>query len=114
MKKLSLLFFMGLFLHVGIKAQMTTWVNPKPTGEDFYDIHFSDTMNGWMVGSNGTIFRTFDAGQNWQALPPFTTQSLSQIVFIDATKMIFKGESSLFGSTDGGNTWFTLCDISPN
>lgn len=95
-------------------SQSVNWLNPKPSGEDFFDIAFSDAQHGWMVGTNGAVFYTSDTGHTWQALTPFTNQRLLQIVFINSTKMLIMGETSLFISNDGGYNWNTLCDISPS
>ncbi len=114
MKKIIFILISWVLIQAGLKAQNATWLNPQPSGEDFYDILFSDAQHGWMVGTKGAVFHTSDAGQTWQALTPITSQRLSQIVFINSSKLLIMGETSLFVSNDGGITWNMLCDISPS
>jgi photosystem II stability/assembly factor-like uncharacterized protein len=114
MKKTIFILFAWLIFQAATMAQNATWLNPRPSGEDFFDIFFSDAQHGWMVGTHGSVFHTSDAGQTWQTITPFTSQRLSQMVFINPSKILIMGETSLFVSNDGGNTWNTLCDISPS
>ena len=35
----------------------------------FFDITFTDSVSGWAVGTQGTIFQTLNAGKDWVDRP---------------------------------------------
>ncbi len=41
------------------------WQNPLPTGNYLTGVDFTDSNNGTLVGTAGTIMRTSDGGLSW-------------------------------------------------
>ncbi|HRI48005.1 MAG TPA: YCF48-related protein, partial [Ignavibacteriaceae bacterium] len=75
------------------------------------DAHFFDSSNAIVIGSNGGIFRTFDAGESWaevsgNPLPSNSTTALNQVHFVDNNLGFIAGSAgALLKTTDGGSNW---------
>lgn len=91
-------------------------------GIDVSDIWAVDENNVWACGSDNTILRTIDGGQNWtqvQAPANFTEANLSSISIVNKTNIWIaggygtkgngtKGNGMVYKSTDNGNIWTML------
>ena len=69
------------YLTDGMVARTTdggeTWTrHDSDTGRFLWDVVFFDTMEGWAVGSFGTVMRSADSGVTWQAWPSQTESHL--------------------------------------
>lgn len=71
------------------------------TTEDIHQLQFVNEQIGHAVGTNGTLLRTLDGGQNW-ASSQVGVEPLHDVYFIDAnngfihsTEMIYKTENGL-------------------
>jgi photosystem II stability/assembly factor-like uncharacterized protein len=74
--------------------------------DNLYGVKFIDAKHGWVVGAFGTIARTSDGGNTWQAQPSKTTQSLYDVDFVDTQHGWVVGRQGLIlRTTDGGATW---------
>jgi len=86
-----------------------TWMKSNtPYNQSFYPIFlgvsFSDTSNGILVGNlHSNIFRTIDAGENWDIIPvdPFQLEDISGNVACGIN-------GSIISTPDGGSTWQNL------
>ena len=68
-------------------------------------ISFSDSLNGWFIGENGTLFHTIDGGKNWY---PKNLYSISFIsIGTPTTEDIYLGGNNgeFIKSTNNGTTW---------
>ena len=83
----------------------TTWQQPCPQGNTIRDICFVDGGHGWAVGDHGTILRTTDGGESWQAQESGTTRSLLDCSFVNRLHGWVEGSKVLLRTTDGGATW---------
>ncbi|MDM4768393.1 YCF48-related protein [Pelomonas sp. SE-A7] len=87
------------------------WQQPKPTGNERTDLLMLSATSGFMVGENGEIFRTTDAGTTWTAVPSGVTSTLRSISFSsDKDGWIVGDYGALLRTSDGGATW-TLSKI---
>jgi len=86
-------------------------------GIDLADIWAVDENNVWACGSNNTILRTTDGGQNWirvQAPSNIPDANLSSIGISQKNNIWICGTSGvlsnglIYKSTDSGNTWTML------
>ena len=86
-------------------------------GIDLSDIWAVDENNVWACGSDNTILKTIDGGQNWtrvQAPANLTDAKLSSIGIVNKTNIWIAGSYGTTGngvvskSTDNGNTWTML------
>ena len=68
-----------------------------------------DTTTGYVVGQNGTILKTTDAGDSWQKQRSRTREHLHDVDFVDAaTGYVVGTNGTLLTTTDGGKTWTAL------
>jgi photosystem II stability/assembly factor-like uncharacterized protein len=82
-----------------------TVVNPNTT-DNLVDICFADNNYGWIISSNGTLLRTSDGGENWNA-SIISYQNLNAIKFVNDNEGWIVGNNGLIiKSTDSGVTWF--------
>ncbi len=60
------------------------WSEFPSINSQFTDMHFTDSIHGWMVGEWGNIYRSFDGGSTWD---PFdhnaTSAALKAVTFSD-------------------------------
>lgn len=71
-------------------------------------VHFLDTSRGFIVGNQGSIYKTTDGGISWQfsLIDPLHVVDLFCIQFVNDSLAWISGRyGSLFRSTDGGQTW---------
>lgn len=81
----------------------------------------SDPQLGWIIGSpvapgNPTVYRTYNAGQTWEAQEETTLAGAATVRFADASNGIAAGDNyrRYWRTTDGGNTWTCVtCDGVP-
>lgn len=80
-------------------------------------VYFFDAQRGFVVGSNGTILQTVNAGETWTQIESTTTDNLRDIAFLNEkdgwilaernkfSKPRSAANSYLLHTTDGGATW---------
>ncbi len=82
---------------------------------DFYSIEMIDDNTGYICGSKSAVYKTTNAGVNWDSLViPIIPSNLvlSKVDFVNSqTGWIFSryatgNDSSIFKTTDGGMNWF--------
>ncbi len=89
----------------------STWNNYYNSGvttfNSFSDIHFTDANNGWVVGTNGNIRHTTDAGATtWQAQSSGTLYELLSVDFINQASGYICGRQGIILHTEnGGSSW---------
>ncbi|MDZ4683417.1 MAG: YCF48-related protein [Saprospiraceae bacterium] len=107
MKKTFLLLI--LVLPFFVRSAEAQWI-PKisGTGNDLYDLHFPSSATGYAVGAAGTVIKTTDAGETWNALVINTTEDLHAVHFTDEATGFVAGDVHAFKTVDGGNLWAAL------
>ena len=90
-----------------------SWVTQTIGTQNLLDVYFLDALNGWAVGSDGTIYHTTDGGLTWSIqtespqFPP--AKDIEGVVFKDANCGWSVGEGnkkSIQWTTNGGVTWY--------
>jgi len=82
--------------------------NPVPDGNDLWSTFFIDDT-GWIVGSDGFIKKTTNAGLDWVLQESNTTLILKSVQFINPNTGWICGESGLIlKTTNGGENWIPL------
>jgi photosystem II stability/assembly factor-like uncharacterized protein len=76
-----------------------------PGGNALAAIHFINGLEGWVVGNNGTVLHTGDAGANWDDRGIATTADWKDVIFVDALRGWVVGDTTIMGTADGGLTW---------
>ena len=82
-----------------------------------YDLGSTEQLNGiacrflneaWVVGNNGTLLYTNDAGDTWTAQTAPTTADLRALATQDAGPVYVAGNGTFLESNDTGATWTEL------
>ncbi len=87
------------------------WVINDVKGDFFQSICFPTAEIGFVVGLNGTILKTIDAGKTWQKLRNGNAITVSDapfraVFFADILRGCIVGDEGLLWLTsDGGETW---------
>ena len=79
----------------------------------FNTIDFVNENTGWIAGSNGTLLKTTDGGENWFTIPLDESWNINQIDFINDSVGVAVGNISILSyyyaiiikTIDGGNNW---------
>ena len=85
-----------------------TWT---PQALDIDNAHLNSMAGGndgrrMLVGEQGLVLRTVDAGQHWETLPAFYSGSLFGIVRLSANNWVTYGmRGHVFVSHDFGDSW---------
>jgi photosystem II stability/assembly factor-like uncharacterized protein len=59
------------------------WQSRSPEFEGtLLDIQMQDDNQGWLIGTNGSIFNTFDGGQTWKRVSSPTSSDLITMFFV--------------------------------
>jgi photosystem II stability/assembly factor-like uncharacterized protein len=85
-----------------------TW-NPQsyPDMEGYFGgVCFSDSINGWVVGSHGIILHTTNGGITWTRQTSGTLVQLNTVFCIDVNLVWIVGMNGvILHTTNGGTTW---------
>lgn len=85
-----------------------TWsaMSQLPVNEWYNAIWFVTSLEGYVVGSGGTILKTTNGGSSWVQLTSGTTLDLYTIFFVSATTAWVGGDDGIILQTmNSGNTW---------
>ena len=106
MKIIFSLFFL-VFTLSSIQAQWTNQ-NPVPDGNTLRSVFFINDNIGWIVGSDGFITKTTNAGIDWIQLNSGTNAYLKKVKFVDDQTGWAVGDSGIIlKTTDGGSNWIS-------
>lgn len=105
-KTILLLSFIFLNHMTGL-AQMPRLVSFPP--DSFIDVAFSDSSNGWIVGSK-SLYRTTDGGITWgkDSISNRASNFASIASPTPKSAWLVSGGKTVSGTTDAGRTWQTL------
>lgn len=70
---------------------------------------FISDSTGFIVGSDGTVLKTIDAGSTWNTVATLTGYFTS--VFPAGADTIYAGGNCIYRSDDGGNTWSLVTNL---
>lgn len=83
-----------------------TWKSSFKTKSSLLDLKFLTELDGWAVGSGGTILHTSDGGKNWITKETPTKELLYAVSVIDSDNIWAVGKSgTIVHSSDNGKTW---------
>ena len=106
MKSFLQILLLFLLIHQIHYSQWTNQ-NPVPDGNDLWCTFFVDDNTGWIVGSDGFIKKTSNAGIDWVQQKSNTSLMLKSVQFVNKNSGWICGESGLtLKTTDGGQNWF--------
>lgn len=115
MNKLAGIFFVALLLLAS--QSQAAWVQQNTKSFAwFHDVFFVNQSKGWIVGSDGVMLVTDDAGQTWVQQTKFTNDTFVQVYFTSETTGWLLCERNIYArganataylrkTVDGGRTW---------
>jgi len=113
--------FLILFLTIPIVLLPQWYPQTSGTNENLSSIYFTDTLNGWTAGNNGTILMTDDGGNNWEEQVSGTSNHLLSVYFSDHNHGWAGGVTDnwpyvgfIMRTIDGGNSWEELYSEVPS
>jgi photosystem II stability/assembly factor-like uncharacterized protein len=81
-------------------------VIPSGSTSALSSISFPSLLTGYVVGYNGAILKTTDAGNSWKALNGGTTSRLNSVYFTNESNgYAIAGGGDVLKTLNGGNTW---------
>lgn len=76
------------------------------TTNQMKSLSFPNTFTGWIVGQFGSIYKTFDGGQNWTYQTGAGSSNLNCVYFLDSFTGWISGQNGiLYNTTNGGTNW---------
>jgi len=86
------------------------WVDiPSGVRADLFDITFSTTAVGWIVGHEGTVLRTTDGGSSWDRVSSPTSEDLVRVSAIGTQKaQVISRSGRGFVTNDAGKSWAAI------
>ena len=113
--KKDFLFLLILFISYSFNANFQDLSQKKIISSNLLSVSFSDTLYGWIVGSNNTALRTTNGGISWDSVfletgPYASYPDLRCVASPDPntvwiTNWSGDGYTNLMRSIDGGDTW---------
>jgi len=73
-----------------------------------YDVSFSDSLNGRIVGQTGRILKTTDGGINWVQQSRNIGGSFAEVTFVNDSTILAVGSDRIAKTTDLGATWLNI------
>jgi photosystem II stability/assembly factor-like uncharacterized protein len=88
-------------------SQTTGWIAARrgQSGKDLNAVFFADSKRGWIAGDDGFLSRTKDAGRTWSPQSVGTKDAINDIYFRGKDDGYLLAGDTIFGTTDGGETW---------
>jgi len=102
-----------LFLCGHAFSQLTFSITGSPDGARYDDIYFVNDSIGWGVNANGYIYKTVDAGTNWE-MQHESFDYFRSVEFFDANVGLAGTlDYAVYRTEDGGDTWNNIIDSFP-
>jgi len=85
------------------------WARRTTPGGGAHAISFPSASTGWLVGPNGSVFKTTNAGRSWIRQLAATGERMNSICFVDLLHGWVSGDGgTMLRTADGGATWQRL------
>ncbi len=109
--------FGRLFYSTDLGNSWTSWSTDIGQDIEFHDLLFVNETTGYMSGRHGAVYRTNDAGANWEVLNEVIWDDVNNVDFVSnqvgyantryirRTDDYFEVINRLFRTDDGGNNW---------
>ncbi|MHA2028024.1 MAG: YCF48-related protein, partial [Candidatus Kariarchaeaceae archaeon] len=101
------LIFISIFTFFISSSTLSQWVNinPVPDANELKSVYFINDNVGWMVGSDGLIIKSVNAGQIWQKQESYSNETLNSIYFVNEAIGWCVGNGIILNTSNGGENW---------
>ena len=108
---MKILYYLILILIILPANILPQWIVQHSGNQPFYDSHFLDNQNGWVVG--GERLKTTNGGQTWLEKGPIITNNWDaySVLFLDTLTGFICGNNQIFKTSDGGNNWIVVNNL---
>jgi hypothetical protein len=106
------LFYSLITSQLSFSQSSWKWQSPIPHGDDYVDFAFINENTGFSISANGNLFKTTNAGNNWNQLT-FYAILVNNIQIFNENVLIVTTNSVFYKSTDGGLSWISRSGIAP-
>jgi photosystem II stability/assembly factor-like uncharacterized protein len=86
----------------------SVWFVQRSTRRTLTNIHFSDSLYGWVVGNQLTMYRTTNGGATWLDVVPPMNVLTQDVYFQNRNEGWLLSANTLFKTTDSGTTWLPV------
>jgi photosystem II stability/assembly factor-like uncharacterized protein len=104
MKRFTIVFLLLIFSNTHFFSQ---------TIHNYSDIYFLDDHNGWILSTNGYLWKTTNAGTDWIRIFDSRIDTSGKITFVDEQNGWLILSNSLLHSTNGGLSWVSQYEFPP-
>jgi photosystem II stability/assembly factor-like uncharacterized protein len=102
-------FITAIFCLVAYAASSQFELLDSGTSNGLRDVHFINRDTGLVIGANGTILRTEDAGEHWEIIDIGVTHLLQHIEFTNDSVGYITGHNGVLMKTvNGGSNWSSV------
>lgn len=93
-----------------------TWQTQNISGDIFKAIHFIDENNGWVVGDEGSVWRTNNGGANWTKNKKPNgvlgkKHHWNDVLMLNQNEVWIAGEEGIWQTLDNGVNWRIIDNI---
>ncbi len=114
MRQVTLIVLVIIMLPLMLQAQMREpgWITQNTgLGQDYMGVYSASDSVSWMVGTNGYVVYTEDAGETWVSQNSGVNAQLWSVSFADENNGTATGYSgAIVHTTDGGENWDVIQD----
>gem|GEM_PF-810370 len=115
LERAKIIIICGLCLACFLPGLTAQWIELNTeTSAYLRDVHFLDDDYGAVVGDEGTILLTENAGQDWEDISADITEDLHAVLVWNRDTLLVSGRKSgqmgTYLSTDGGMNWTLVND----
>ena len=107
--KICILLLYSIIFPILLQAQTWKMVNPVPTIDNLYAVHFLNENTGYVVGDYGIILKTIDGGNSWTTFcekSSYSEAKLHDVYFYTKdTGYVAESDGIIFNTFDGGENW---------
>ncbi len=84
------------------------------TGVEGYDIHFTNTVTGYAMGSNPNVYKTTNGGSNWFIISSGYNVAYRSIQFFGEFGIAAGSNGHIMKTTNSGENWIELPFLTEN
>jgi photosystem II stability/assembly factor-like uncharacterized protein len=96
--------YYGTILHS--KDKGLTWeIQPSPTRNALFRVHFRTSSEGWIAGSYGTVLHTANGGKQWSVQRTGTTEHLFGLTSVGSELWAVGSRGTILHTRGEGGSW---------